>query len=84
MISYQKIVGYNKAKEGVKCMIFNYYYFKDKFDYEPYVCNKCHDFPMTVINLSDCFVLTIQGADYSVYISCIDKKEAVNIFKNSF
>ena len=43
-------------KEGVKCMICNHYYFKDKFNYQPYVCNECHDFSMTVMDLSDFYV----------------------------
>ena len=32
MTSYEKITGYNNGKEGVKCMIYGHYYFKDKFD----------------------------------------------------
>ena len=78
MISYENIVGYNKNKEGVKCMVCNRYYFKDKFDYQPYVCNDCHDFSMT-----DFFVLIIKSVDYRLYISGIDKKEAMNILKDS-
>ena len=39
MISYEKITIYNNDKKGVKCMFSGYYYFKDKFDYQPYVCN---------------------------------------------
>ena len=53
MTSYEKVSGYNKNKEGGKCMVCNRYYFKDKFDYQPHVCNDCHDFSMTVINLSN-------------------------------
>ena len=83
MISYEKIIGYNASKEGVKCMVCGYYYFKDKFDYQPDVCNDCHDFSVTVMNLSDFFVLNIKSIDYRVYTSGIDKKEAVNILKNS-
>ena len=82
MISYEKITGYNKSKEGVECMVCNHYYSKDKFDYQHYVFNDCHDFSMTVVDLSDFFVLTIKNVDYRVYISGIYKKEAVNIFKN--
>ena len=48
MISYEKITGYNNKREGVKCMIGNHYHFKDNFNYQLYVCNKCHDFSMTV------------------------------------
>ena len=43
IISYEKISGYNKNK-GVKCMICNHYYFKDKFDDQPYVCNGCQPY----------------------------------------
>ena len=61
-------------------MICNHYYFKDKFNYQPYVCEECHDFPMTVIDLSGFYVLTLKGNDYRVYINNIDKKEAIIIF----
>ena len=80
MISYEKITGYNNKKEGVKFMICNHYYFKKKFNYQSYVCNDCHDFSMTVMDLSDFYILTIKGNDYRVYISNIDKKEAIVIF----
>ena len=79
MISYEKITGYNNKKEGVKCMICNHYYFKDKFNYQP--C--CHDFSMTVMDLSDFFILNIKNSDYRVYINNIDKREAMIIFKKS-
>ena len=77
MISYERISGYNSSKEGVKCMICNYYYD------QPYVCNDCHDFSMTVMNLSGFFVLNIKNVNYRVYISGINKKEALHILKNS-
>ena len=83
MISYEKITGYNNKKEGAKCMICNHYYFKNKFNYQRYVCNDCHAFSMTVMDLSDFYVLTIKGNDYRFYISNIDKKEAIIIFKKS-
>ena len=54
-------------------MVCNHYYFKDKFDYQPYVCN--------VMILSDFFILNIGGNDYRVYISGIDKEEAMIILK---
>ena len=52
MISCKKIDGYNNKKEEIKRMICNPYYFKDN---QPYVCNKGHDFSMTVMDLSDFF-----------------------------
>ena len=65
-------------------MICNYYYFKDiRFKYKPYVCNGCHDFSMTVQNLSNFFVVTIKNADCRVCIIDVDKKAAVFVLKNS-
>ena len=38
---------------------------------------------MTVMDLSDFFILNIKNNDYRVYISNIDKKEALIILKSS-
>ena len=59
-----------------KCMICNHYHFKDNFNYKPYVC-------LPVMNLSNFFILSIKNDNYRVYISNIDKKEAIIIFKRS-
>ena len=89
MISYERIdcsegIDFNKGVNSVKCMICNYWYFKDiGFKYQPYVCNRCHNFSMTVQNLSDFFVATIKNIGYRVYITGVDKKAAVFILKNS-
>ena len=42
-----------KVYDFMICM----YDFSDGLKYQPYVCNECHDFSMTVINLSDFFIL---------------------------
>ena len=83
MIPCEKIIGYNDRKKGVKCMVCNYYYFKDKSDYQLYVYNDFHNFSMTVIDLTDIFVLKIKNVGYRVCISNIDKKETISIFKTS-
>ena len=89
MISYERIdksegIDFNKGENSVKCMICSYYYFKDTgFKYQPYVCNGCHDFRMTVQNLSDFFVVTIKNVDCRVYITDVEKRAAVFILKNS-
>ena len=89
MISYERIdcsegIDFNTGKNSVKCMICGYYYFKGiGFKYQPYVCIRCHDFSMTVQNSSNFFVVTIKNVDYRVYITGVDKKAAVFIFKNS-
>ena len=40
---------FNKTSKSLECMICHYWYFKDVgCKYQPYVCNGCHDFSMTV------------------------------------
>ena len=75
MISYEKIDGYNNKKEGEKCMICNHYYFKDNFSYQPYLCNKCHDFSMTVMDLSDFFILNIKIMIIECILAILIKKK---------
>ena len=69
------ITWYNSGKKGVKCMVYNNYYFKNEFDCQPYVCNKYHEFSIIVMNLNYFFVLNIKNVEYRVYISGIDKKK---------
>ena len=89
MVSYERIdksegIDFNKGENSVKCIICNYYYFKDiGFKYQPHVCNGCHDFSMTVQNLSDFFVVTNKNVDYKIYITGVNKKVAVFILRNS-
>ena len=84
MIFYERI-GFGEfidlSSKSVKCVISSYSYFSDGFKYQPYVCNECHDFSMTVINLSNFFILNIKGIDYRVYISGVDKKSCCFYFK---
>ena len=65
------------VKKDVRCSIVDRIFFNIKNRHD------CHDFSMTVMNLSNFFVLNIKGVDYRVYISGTDKKDAVNILKNS-
>ena len=55
MIQYGRIniserIDFNKTNNSIECMICHYWCFKDAgFKYQPYVCNRCHDFSMIVI-----------------------------------
>ena len=88
MIFYERIdksefIDFNKKSGSKECMICHYWYFSDGFKYQPYVCNRYHDFSMGVQNLNDFFFLTIKNIDYGVYITGVDKKAAVFTLKNS-
>ena len=64
-------------------MICHYWYFNDGFKYQPYVCNRCHDFDMCVQNLDDFFILTVENVYYKVYTIGVNKKVALYFLNNS-
>ena len=89
MFQYERIyiserIDCDKTSKSLECMICHYWYFKDVgFKYQPYVCNRCHDFNMIVQNLSDFVILSIKNVDYRCYIVGMDKKDAINLLNNS-
>ena len=65
MIQYERIdksegIDFNKTIGSKECMICHYWYFDTGFKYQPYVCNACHDFKLTVQNVSDFFIVTLK------------------------
>ena len=70
----------NKISKSKECNICHYWYFLDKgLNFQPNVCNRCHDLLMMSINLSDTAILNIINADYCCIISGISKNEAINL-----
>ena len=65
-------------------MICHYWYFKDiGFKYQPYVCNGCHNFSMTVQNLHDFLILRVKSVDYKCCVVNMSKKDAIRLLNNS-
>ena len=64
-------------------MICHYWYFDAGFKYQPYICNGCHDFSMTVQNLSGFFIVTVKNVNYRCYIVGVNRNDPVNLLKNS-
>ena len=58
MLEYDKIdisegTDINKTNASKECDIFHYWYILDKnFNYEPYICNGCHDLLQKAMNFS--------------------------------
>ena len=79
MIIYERIIDcsegidLDKSKESIKCTICNYYY--SRMDYQPYVCNGCHDFSMKIMELSDFFILNADGNDVGCTLLILIKKK---------
>ena len=55
----------NVSKERDLC---HYWYFLDKnFNYEPYICNGCHDLMQTAMNFNDVAIVSINGDNYRIH-----------------
>ena len=89
MIFHERIgkseeIDFNKTNGSKEYMICHFEYLSDGFRYQPYACNACHDFSITVQNLSDFFYSNHKNVDYRCYIVGINKNNAVNFLNNSF
>ena len=54
--------------------------FLDKnFNYEPYLCNGCHDLMQKAMNFNDIAIVSIKGNDYRIHFWHMRKDDAINI-----
>ena len=89
MLQYERIniseeIAINKTSASKKCMLCQYWYFKDVgYKFEPHVCNKCHNVLMTAYELKNIAILNVKGVDYRCIPRGISKNEVVNILNNS-
>ena len=54
-------------------------FFKERFKFQLYVCNRCHDLIMTSMKLSEISILKIRNADYRCIITGISKSESIKL-----
>ena len=55
--------------------IFHYWYFLNySFQFQPNICNRCHDLLMMSMNLINTAILNINGSGYQCIISLLSKK----------
>ena len=67
-----------------KCNICHYWYFLNKnFDYDPYLCNGCHDMMMKAVSFKDPTVVSGKGNTYRINFSFMSKNDAINLLNNS-
>ena len=85
MLYYDRIdvserIDVNKTSETVECNICHYwYFFKERFKFQPYVCNRCHDLIMSSVKLSDIGILKIRNSDYRCIITGISKSKSIKL-----
>ena len=67
-----------------ECDICHYWYFLDKsFQYEPYLCNGCHDLMQKAMNFNDVAIVSVKGNDYRIHLWYMGKDNAIIIIKTS-
>ena len=75
MLYYDRIdvsegIEFNKTSVSKDCNFFTYWYLLNfSFQFQPNVCNKCHDLLMMSVDLNNIAVLSIKGSDYCCLIS---------------
>ena len=88
MLYYDRIdvsegIDINKTSAWKACDICNYWYFLNKgFNFQPYVCNRCHDLLMMSMNYTDIYILNIKNVDYCCIINGISRSETIKLLQN--
>ena len=58
--------------------------FLDKnFNYEPYLCNGCHDLVQKAMNFKNVAIVPVKGNDYRIHFCYMSKDHAISIMHNS-
>ena len=89
MLEYDRIdiserIDIDKTNKSKECDICHYWYFLDKtFNYEPYLCNGCHDLMQKAMNLNDVAIVSIKGADCRIHFWYMSKNDAIALMTNS-
>ena len=84
MIDISEGTDINKTSASKECDICHYLYFLDRnFNYEPYLCNGCHDLMQKIMNFNDVTIVSIKGNDYRIHFWYMSKDEAVSMMNNS-
>ena len=89
MLEYDRIdisegIDINKTNASKECKICHYWYLLDKnFNYEPYLCNGCHELMQKAMSFNDVAIASIKGNDYKVAFWRMNKDDVISIMNNS-
>ena len=90
MLEYERIhvlegIDTNKSNNKPKeCDFCHYRYFLDKdFNYEPYLCNGCHDLMQKAVSFYFVAVVSAKGSDYRIHLCFMNKNDVINLLNNS-
>ena len=89
MLEYDRIdpsegIDADKTSVSKECSICHYWYFADKkFNYDPYVCNGCHDLMQKAMSFKNVAIFSIKGNYYRIHFYYISKNDATTLMTNS-
>ena len=89
MLKYERIdvsegSDVNKSDKSKECNLCHHWYFLDKnFNYEPYLCNGCHDLMEKTVSFKNVAVVSAKGNSYRIHFCFIIKNDAINLLNNS-
>ena len=88
MLEYDRIdisegIDINKTNASKECNICHYWYFLSKnFNYEPYLCNGCHDLMQKAMNFNDVAIVSVNGRNFRNHFWFMSKDDVINIMNN--
>ena len=69
------------SKEGNIC---HYWYFKDiGFNYDPYLCNGCHDSMQKAMSFNNIAIVYVKGSAYRNHFCYMSKDDAIKMMNGS-
>ena len=89
MLEYDRIdisegIDIDKTNKSKECNICHYWYFLDKsFNYDPYLCNGCHNLMQKVMSFKNVAIVSIKGNDYRIHFWYTSKNYAIILMIDS-
>ena len=89
MLEYDRIdisegIDTDKTSASKECNICHYWYFLNKnFNYDPYLCNGCHDLIQKAMSFKNVAIVSTKGNDYRIHFCYIIKNDAIALMTNS-
>ena len=89
MLGYDRIyisegIDINKTNLSKEFDIYHYWHFKDiGFNYEPYLCNWCHDLMQKAMSFNSIAIVYVKGSAYRIHFWYMSKYDAINIMNGS-
>ena len=84
-IDISEEIDVNKTNLSKECDICHYWYFKDiGFNYDPYLCNGCHNLMQKAMSFNNVAVVYAKGSAYRINFWYMSKNDAINIMNASY